>query len=116
MSGQFCPREPEQDLIETLELLRLSWISSDVWDDPRPILTLTFFCLPPLVRIPMGGSQLNNVFLLTLEETTRFYEKLGFVLVPPTDVPSILKLELVLGSLLQSFFGRRVVCMRASAG
>lgn len=58
--------------------------------------------------------KLEQLFLLTLADTTRFYERLGFEVVPATDVPAVLKAEKAAGSLLQSFFGGSVVCMRAT--
>lgn len=59
--------------------------------------------------------KLEQLFLLTLADTTRFYERLGFEVVPATEVPAVLKAEKAAGSLLQSFLGRSVVvCMRAT--
>lgn len=59
--------------------------------------------------------QLQNVYLLTLADTAKFYEKLGFEVVPPADAPGVLKAESAVGSFIQSFFGNSLVCMRATS-
>ena len=60
--------------------------------------------------------QLQKLYLLTLASTANFYEKNGFAVVPPNDVPAVLKAELALGSVVQSFSGdgNSLVCMQAS--
>ncbi|CBN74296.1 conserved unknown protein [Ectocarpus siliculosus] len=60
-----------------------------------------------------GEGQIRNLFLLTLESTVPFYEKNGFAVAPANEIPTVLKAERAVGSLLQSFFGNSVVCMQA---
>ncbi len=59
--------------------------------------------------------QLRMLFLLTLASTTKFYEKNGFAIIPPSEVPGVLKAERAVGSFVQSFFGESLVCMQAAS-
>eukprot|EP00904_Undaria_pinnatifida_P012210 jgi/Undpi1/8119/HiC_scaffold_24.g10591.m1 len=61
-----------------------------------------------------GPEKLEDLYLLTLKDTTNFYQKLGFDVIPPEDAPPVLRAERAVGSFIQSFFGDSLVCMRAS--
>eukprot|EP00752_Nemacystus_decipiens_P011317 g10057.t1 len=63
-----------------------------------------------------GSDQLNKLYLLTMASTASFYEKSGFATVPPNDVPTVLKAERALGTLVLAFSGEgdSLVCMQAS--
>ncbi|CAM9843521.1 unnamed protein product, partial [Ectocarpus sp. 8 AP-2014] len=43
---------------------------------------------------------IRNLFLLTLESTVPFYEKNGFAVAPANEIPTVLKAERAVGSLL----------------
>ncbi|CAM9453973.1 unnamed protein product [Ectocarpus sp. 13 AM-2016] len=60
-----------------------------------------------------GEGQIRNLYLLTLDSTVPFYEKNGFAIAPAHEIPTVLKVERAVGSLLQSLFGNSVVCMQA---
>ena len=54
----------------------------------------------------------TKVCLLTLKPTMSFYEMHGFVCIKSLeDLPSILKFEFKVGSLISSFLGNDLVCM-----
>eukprot|EP00903_Cladosiphon_okamuranus_P016109 g14868.t1 len=63
-----------------------------------------------------GSKQLEKLYLLTIASTSSFYEKIGFAVLPPKDVPTVLKVEYALGTLvlMVSGEGKSLVCMQAS--
>ncbi|KAG5187588.1 hypothetical protein JKP88DRAFT_353698 [Tribonema minus] len=59
-----------------------------------------------------GGAALPRTFLLTLADTTRFYERLGFRAADAAALPLTMRLELLAGSAIQALLGGRLVAMQ----
>eukprot|EP00611_Tribonema_gayanum_P022605 TRINITY_DN4571_c0_g1_i1.p2 TRINITY_DN4571_c0_g1~~TRINITY_DN4571_c0_g1_i1.p2 ORF type:complete len:213 (-),score=61.43 TRINITY_DN4571_c0_g1_i1:416-1054(-) len=63
-----------------------------------------------------GGGALPRTFLLTLADTTRFYERLGFRAADTAALPLTMRLELLAGSAIQALLGGRLVAMQFGGG
>jgi len=57
-----------------------------------------------------------DVYLLTLEATRPWYERLGFRAVGAADVPAPLAFEVAAGGLVTRAIGEKLVCMRGAEG
>ena len=58
------------------------------------------------------GRSASDIYLLTLDSTRPFYERLGFAAVDGRDVPTPLAFEVLVGSAVTSVLGETLVCMR----
>ena len=56
------------------------------------------------------------MYLLTLEATRPWYERLGFRAVGAADVPAPLAFEVAAGGLVTRAIGEKLVCMRGAEG
>lgn len=77
----------------------------------------TVCCQRRYVSVPRAAPpQLQKLYLLTMASTAKFYEKNGFDVVPPNDVPAVLKAERALGTFVLSMSGddNSLVCMHAT--
>ena len=70
-----------------------------------------------LVRRLLARVEGEEVWLLTLENTRRFYEPLGFVETPPSAAPLTMRLEQAVGSVVAGVVaGQQCIVMNARAG
>ena len=70
-----------------------------------------------LARHMQEGQPATALYLLTLEPTTGWYEKLGFQKVgAKSDVPAAMAFEVAAGEALSALLGNQLVCMRGCAG
>ena len=60
------------------------------------------------------GRDVSQIYALTLRKTLKFYHPLGFQEVEKEDIPSQLKLEIVVGRIITKVLGEELVCLRAS--
>lgn len=68
-------------------------------------------------RHAQRGGNGRDVFLLTLDSTRSWYERLGFEVVSPEQViPRQLAVEVAAGGALSALLGNRLICMRGTAG
>ena len=70
-----------------------------------------------LVRRLLARVEGEEVWLLTLENTRRFYEPLGFVETPPSAAPLTMRLEQAVGSVVAGVVaGQQCIVMNTRAG
>ena len=70
-----------------------------------------------LVRRLLARVEGEAVWLLTLENTRRFYEPLGFVEAPPGAAPLTMRLEQAVGSVVAGLVaGQQCIVMKTRAG
>mmetsp|Transcript_23685 Transcript_23685/g.93930 ORF Transcript_23685/g.93930 Transcript_23685/m.93930 type:complete len:193 (-) Transcript_23685:1106-1684(-) len=65
-----------------------------------------------LRRYDDGGRDRAAIFLLTLQDTVPFYDRLGFGEVALGDVPESMAFEVLAGRAVTSLIGKRLTCMQ----
>lgn len=56
----------------------------------------------------------EDIYLVTLEKTQSWYERLGFECVAQEDIPKGLQFEVMVGSIVTKGLGERLICMKGT--
>ena len=56
----------------------------------------------------------EDIYLVTLEKTQSWYERLGFTCVPQKEIPKQLQFEVMVGSVMTKGLGERLICMKGN--